>query len=131
MCENITKNQYIFADDYKLRHSEFLITMFQQYLPLYQISDECQPILNDLYCHYLFPLCDTTLERPHARRICRKTCEFALEVKCKKESAALRKIADLDQTFDKNMINCTAFTFSTAEGGQAPECYQYHTSPGE
>ena len=48
---------------------------------------------------------------------------------CKKELVILRKIAQIDSSFDRDMINCT--TFSPAVGGEAPECYQHHPIPGE
>ena len=129
LCGNIVSNQYIFGDHNILRRNGFLIEMFENYLPLYDISDACQSVLSDLYCRYLFPLCDTSLRKPHPQRICRTTCEFALELTCKKEYAALKKIAESDPMFDKNMINCS--TFTTADGGEAPECYQHYPLPGE
>ena len=129
MCENITSNKYIYGDSDSLRRSELFFSMFQGYLPLYEISEGCLTILKVLYCRYLFPLCDTSLKNPHPQRICRKTCEFALHVKCKKELVALRQIAERDSSFDRDMINCT--TFPPAVGGEAPECYQHHLLPGE
>ena len=128
ICENITSNQYIYGDSHSLQRSELLISMFEGYLPLYDISEGCLTILKVLYCRYLFPLCYTSLKNPHPQRICRKTCEFALHVRCKKELVALRKIPELDPSFDRDMINCT--TFSSTVGGEAPECYQYHPIPG-
>ena len=129
MCGNITNNQYIYGNSDDFRRSERLISLFQGYLPLYDISEECLTILKDLYCRYLFPLCDTSLKKPHDQRICRKTCEFALHVRCKKELVALRQVVELDPTFNRDMVNCT--TYPPAVGGEAPECYQHHLIPGE
>ena len=129
MCEDITSNQYIYGDSNSLSRSERLISLFEIYLPLYAISEGCLTILKVLYCRYLSPLCNTSLKKPHPQQICRKTCEFALHVRCEKELATLQGIQELDPSFDRDMINCT--TFSSAVGGEAPECYQHHLLPGE
>ena len=129
MCENITSKQYIYGDSDSLSRSERLISLFELYLPLYDISEGCLTILKDLYCRYLFPLCDTSLKKPHPQQICRKTCEFALHVRCKKELDSLKGIPELDSSFNPDMINCTRFP--PAVGGEAPECYQHHLLPGE
>ena len=129
MCENIISNQYIYGDSNSLSKSDRLISLFELYLPLYDkgLSEGCLTILKELYCHYLFPLCDTSLKKPHPQQICRKTCKFARYVRCKKEFDMLEKIRD--PSFDQDLINCT--TFSSAVGGEAPECYQHHLLPGE
>lgn len=129
MCGNIISNQYIFGNYDILERNERLIKSFESYIPLIHISDACQSVLYDLYCRYLFPLCDTSLNKTHPQRICRTTCEFALESTCPEEYAALKTIAISDPSFDKNMINCT--TFATADGGKAPECYQHYPLPGK
>lgn len=38
-------------------------------------------------------------------------------------------IAAVPGLLDKNMLNCTLY--DTANGGDVPECYQYHTVPGQ
>jgi len=39
------------------------------------------------------------------------------------------KTAPVFRVFDYDMINCS--TYDAANGGDAPECYQYHFLPGE
>ena len=39
---------------------------------------------------------------------------------------AIRAVPGL---LDINMLNCTLY--DTANGGDVPECYQYHTVPGQ
>ena len=129
-CENIVGNQYVFdvhKDD--LRRSKILTGNFENYISLYKISDGCKLVLSDLYCRYLLPLCDTSLSKPYPRLICRTSCVFALHVTCKKEFAQFREIAGKDSALDPNMINCSTYQLDT--GGEAPECYQYHSLPGK
>ena len=129
VCESITINQYIFdVHGNNLEKSESYAQMLQTWLPLYEISEGCKSVISDLYCRYLFPLCDTTLSKPLVRPICRKTCKFALEVMCKSELPILKQVVENDSRFDKNMVNCT--TYPADGGGKAPECYQYSALPG-
>lgn len=129
-CENIVGNQYVFdihGDD--LRLSKILTGNFENYISLYRISDRCKPIILELYCRYLLPLCDTSLSKPYPRQICRTSCVFALHDVCKRELAQFREIAGKDSALDPNMINCSMYQLDT--GGEAPECYQYHSLPGK
>ena len=128
-CQNVIGNQSIF-DKFgdKLRHSKTLARSFERYIPFYPFSEGCKSIIADLYCRYLFPLCDTTLSTPYPRHICRKSCEFALHVICKDDMIRFKEIAQRDPDFDPNMINCS--TYPVNAGGEAPECHQYHSLPG-
>jgi len=38
-------------------------------------------------------------------------------------------IAAIPGLLDENMLNCTLY--DTENGGDVPECYQYHTVPGQ
>ena len=128
-CEDIISSRYVFGDSGVLRTSESLIARFKGYLTL--ISGECKSFSKDVVCRYLFPLCDTSLNRPLAQGICRKSCQFLIYEKCAKELVALREIAaaGTEPGFDGNLINCT--TYPAANGGEAPECYQHHALPGD
>lgn len=130
-CQNVSGNQYIF-DKFgdKLRYSKNRAQSVERYLRFYPFSEECKSVMGDLYCAYLFPPCDTTLGKPYPRQICRKSCEFALHITCtKKDMDTFKQFAEVDPNFDINqMINCS--TYAMDAGGQAPECYQYHSLPG-
>ncbi|CAH3022246.1 unnamed protein product [Porites evermanni] len=129
-CENIVGNQYVFdinGDD--LRLSKILTANFENYISFYKISDRCKPVISELYCRYLLPLCDTSLSKPYPRQICRTSCVFALHVLCKRELAQFREIAGQDSALDPKMINCSMYPLDS--GGEAPECYQYHSLPGD
>ena len=126
-CEDIISSRYVFGDSGVLRTSESLIARFKGYLTL--ISGECKSFSKDVVCRYLFPLCDTSLNKPLAQGICRKTCQFVVYGKCAKELNALREIAKTEPDFDEKLINCT--TYPVANGGEAPECYQHHALPGD
>ena len=93
----------------KLRHSKTLARSFERYIPFYPFSEGCKSIIADLYCRYLFPLCDTTLSTPYPRHICRKSCEFALHVICKDDLTRFKEIAQRDPDFDPNLINCSTY----------------------
>ena len=84
--------------------------------------------MKDLYCRYHFSPCDTTLGKPQMRRICRRTCEYMDLVLCRDEMIFIRKAAETAPVFDYNMINCSLY--DVANGGDAPECYQYHPLAG-
>ena len=84
--------------------------------------------MRDLFCRYHFPPCDTSLRIPRPRRICRRSCEYLDHVLCLKEMISVRIAAKTAPGFDHKMINCS--TFDVANGGDAPECYQYQPLPG-
>ena len=95
-----------------------------------QISEQCEPIMIDLFCRYHFPPCDTSLAKPHAQRICRVSCAHLVHGLCEKEIGIIwLAIKSLSGGLDENMLNCTLY--DTANGGDSPECYQYHTVPGQ
>ncbi|KAJ7382831.1 hypothetical protein OS493_032466, partial [Desmophyllum pertusum] len=96
-------------------------------MPTIKISDKCKPIIKDLFCRYHFPPCDTSLDKPQARSICRSTCEYMDQDLCKQEMIHVRKLADTAPVLDKDMINCALY--DVADGGKAPECYQYYPLP--
>ena len=128
-CADIISNRYVYGDPGVLRESESLNARFDGLLVL--TSGECKLFIKDVACRYLFPLCDTSLNKPRAQGICRKTCQFVIYGKCAKELDRLRPIAEAgtEPGFDENLINCT--TYPAANGGEAPECYQHHALPGD
>ena len=93
-----------------------------------KISEKCKPIMIDLFCRYHFPPCDTSLDKPQARQICRKTCEYMDQDLCKEEMVHVRQAAEAAPVVDKDMINCSLYDI--ANGGDAPECYEYYSVPG-
>ena len=125
-CEDTISSRYVY-----LRGSQSLNARFEAYLRLALISEECKNFIKEVVCRYLFPLCDTSLNKPLAQRICRKTCQFVIIEKCAKELFALRMLvgAGTEPDFGLNLINCT--TYPAADGGEAPECYQSHALPGD
>ena len=127
LCKNSISSLYVFGDSATLQNGEIRIKLFVGFfargLPD-QISEQCKPILIDLYCRYYFPPCDTSLARPLARRICRTSCAYMFRGLCEKEVEKFRGF------LDENILNCTLFG-DTANGGDVPECYQYHTVPGQ
>ena len=130
-CEDIISSRYVYGDPGFLRGSESLNARFNGYLKAGFISEGCQFYIKEMACRYLFPLCDTSLNKPRAQGICRKTCQFVIYGKCAKELDRLRPIAEAgtEPGFDANLINCT--TYPAANGGEAPECYQHHALPGD
>ena len=128
-CKDIISNRYVYGDPGVLRESESLNARFDGLLVL--TSGECKLFIKEVACRYLFPLCDTSLNKPRAQGICRKTCQFVIYGKCAKELDRLRPIAEAgtEPGFDANLINCT--TYPAANGGEAPECYQHHALPGD
>lgn len=122
---------YVFGDNDTLAHGEKQTSRVQRFLNMTiatKISEKCKPIMIDLFCRYHFPPCDTSLDKPHARRICRKTCEYMDQDLCKEEMVHVRQAAAAAPVVDKDMINCALY--GTANGGDAPECYQYYSLPG-
>ncbi|CAH3174957.1 unnamed protein product [Porites lobata] len=129
-CEDIISSRYVYGDPGFLRGSESLNARFNGYLKAGFISEGCQFSIKELACRYLFPLCDTSLNKPRAQGICRKTCQFVLHGKyCAKELDVLRTIAKTDPVFIENLINCTIYP--AANGGEASECYQHPALPGD
>ena len=129
-CEDIISSRYVYGDSGFLRDREDLNARFDGYLRAGFISEGCKFFIKEMVCRYLFPLCDTSLNKPRAQEICRKTCQFVLHGKyCAKELDVLRTIAKTDPVFIENLINCTKYP--AANGGEASECYQHPALPGD
>ena len=128
-CEDIISSRYVYRDSGVLRESESLIAKFEGYLRAGFISEECKFFIKEVVCRYLYPLCDTSLNKPLAQGICHETCQFVMYGKCTNELKVMRVIERIDPDFDENLINCT--TYPAANGGEAPECYQHHALPGD
>lgn len=80
VCGDIISNRYIFGDSVVLSRSESLIAKYEGFLAL--TSRECKIFSKEVACRYAFPLCDTSLNKPLAQGVCRKTCEFVTYEKC-------------------------------------------------
>ena len=88
----------------------------------------CKLSVKDLFCGYVFPQCDESLAQPKERRICRSSCEY-LQVVFKREIALLRVTPAFQYFID--LLNCSSSKFLSANGGDAPECYQWYDLPGK
>ena len=128
LCKNIITSQYVYGDQSTLYLSELRTGNSISFLKLIEITPECKLLLRDLFCHYHFPQCDESLGRPKKRRICRSSCEYLDQVVCKREIALMRDTPFL--VIEKDMINCSSSKFVDANGGDAPECYQWYDLPG-
>ena len=124
-CKNIITSLYVFGDNDTLSNGELETLKLQGYFHLegYDISAKCKPILRDLYCRYHFPPCDTSLDKPRARRICRRTCEYLVQDLCKKEIIDFKLVLG-----SRPVIKCSLY--DVANGGDASECYQYYPLSG-
>jgi len=133
ICRNSISSLYVFGNSTTLQYGETQIAKMARFfreVSSVQISEQCEPLMIDLFCRYHFPPCDTSLARPHARRICRISCAYLVHGLCEKEMEFFREaIAAVPGLLDKNILNCTLY--DTANGGDVPECYQYHTVPGQ
>ena len=127
VCGDIIGNRYVFGDSGVLSKSESMISKYVGFLGF--VSEECKLFIKEMACHYAFPLCDTSLTKALAQRVCRKTCEFVTYEKCLLEVRTLRVITAPDSDFDENILNCTSYP--AANGGEAPECYQLPALPGD
>ena len=119
----------MFGDKDTVAYGEKETSTFQSYFDIFDMEVTCRPIMRDLYCRYHFPPCETSLDKPRARKLCRSTCEHIDQNMCKKEMALIRKASKSTPIFDHDMINCTLYDI--ANGGDAPECYQYYPLQGE
>ena len=131
LCKNIITSLYVFGDNGTLEHGEEQAARFQNFLKIdkLKLSAKCKPIMIDLFCRYHFPPCDTSLAKPEARGICHKSCIRLDQDLCKDEMILVKQAAEAAPVLDKDMINCTLY--EEAYGGDAPECYQYPSIPGE
>ena len=130
LCKDIISSLYVFGDNRTLADGEKKTDQFQQFFKktIARISEKCKPIMIDLYCRYHFPPCDVTLSEPQPRRICRSSCEYLDQDLCKEEMILIRQTAEAVPVLDMNMINCSLY--DVTNGGNSPECYQYHSLPG-
>lgn len=129
LCKNIITSQYVYGDQSTLDFGERETGNSNSFLKLIEITPKCRLIMRDLFCRHHFPQCDETLGQPKKRRICRSSCEYVDQVVCKRELALIRDAPAL--VFDKDMINCSSSKFDSANGGDAPECYQWYDLPGK
>lgn len=127
-CKDIITSLYVYGNDRTLSYGQFQTETFRSYFNIFEIADKCRPIMRDLYCRYHFPPCDTSLDKPRARQLCRRTCEYLDLDLCKKEMIQIRQAAHSAPIFDKDMINCSLY--DVANGGDSPECYQYYPMSG-
>lgn len=123
LCKGIITSLYVFGDQSTVDYGDRETFTFQSYFNFFEISERCQPIMRDLFCRYHYQPCDMSLRIPRPRRICRRTCEHLDYVLCVKEMVFIRNAAKTAPRFDYDMINCS--TYTAANGGDAPECYQY------
>ena len=123
LCKGIITSLYVFGNQSTVDYGDTETFTFQSYFNFFEISERCQPIMRDLFCRYHYQPCDMSLRIPRPRRICRRTCEHLDYVLCVKEMAFIRNAAKTAPRFDYDMINCSIYT--VANGGDAPECYQY------
>ena len=128
-CKDIIKSLYVFGDKDTLTYGEHETNTFRSYFEFFDIAEECRPLMKDLYCRYHFPPCDTSLDKPRAITICRRTCEYLDQEVCKKEMILIRDAAKNAPIFNQDMIKCSLY--DDANGGDAPECYQYYPISGE
>ncbi|KAJ7337778.1 hypothetical protein OS493_007934 [Desmophyllum pertusum] len=128
-CRGIITSLYVFGDKDTVAYGEKETSTFQSYFDIFDMEVTCRPIMRDLYCRYHFPPCETSLDKPRARKLCRSTCEHIDQNMCKKEMALIRKASQSTPIFDHDMINCTLYDI--ANGGDAPECYQYYPLQGD
>ncbi|XP_068704711.1 inactive tyrosine-protein kinase transmembrane receptor ROR1-like [Montipora foliosa] len=128
-CKDIITSLYVFGDQRTIAHGENQINALQFYYRFLTIGQKCAPLLIDLYCRYHFPPCDTTLEKPRKRGICRRSCNHVLDVLCAREMDLVRQEAITLPGFDHDMINCS--TYPVASGGEGPECYQFSSLPDD
>ena len=126
-CKNITSSLYVYGDQSTLDTGERETVNFKGYFDVLEIAPECGVPFKDLFCEYSFPKCDESLAQPKKRRTCRSSCEY-LQVVCKREMALIRDIPIFQRYVD--LANCSSSKFSSANGGDAPECYQWYDLPG-
>ena len=127
-CKNITRSLYVYGDQSTLDYGEREAVNFEGYFDVLEIAPECRIPFKDLFCHHSFPQCDESLAQPEIRRTCRRSCEY-LQVVCKREMVLIRDIPAFQRYVD--LSNCSSSKFASANGGDAPECYQWYDLPGK
>ncbi|XP_022795156.1 inactive tyrosine-protein kinase transmembrane receptor ROR1-like isoform X1 [Stylophora pistillata] len=125
LCKNITTSRYLYGDQSTLDYSEKETSNANSFFEL--IPPVCRSTLRELYCRYQFPQCDESLGQPKKRRICRSSCEYLDQKVCKREMDLIRDAS----VFDEDMTNCSSSKYVDANGGDAPECYQWRDLPGD
>ena len=128
-CKDIITSLYVYGNQTTLDLGEVETKSFNAYFEWLDISEQCQPIIKDLYCRYYFRPCDESLGEPTDRRICRSSCDYLMDDVCKKEADVLKMAVSSSPDFNPNMINCSFY--QPANGGDAPECYEWPDIPGE
>ena len=128
-CKDIIKSFYVYGNQTTLDLGEVETKSFNAYFEWFNISEKCQPIIKDLYCRYYFRPCDESLGEPTDRRICRSSCDYLMDDVCKKEADVLKIAVVSSPHIDSKMINCSFY--QPANGGDAPECYEWPDIPGE
>jgi len=128
-CNDTITNLYVFGDSGTLRYGEYWTSTLESYFKIFKISDECRPLIKDFYCRYHFPPCDISMDKPRARTICRRTYEYLDKEVCEKEMIFVKNAAKNAPVFDQDIINGSLY--DDANGGDAPECYQYYPISGE
>ncbi|PFX27301.1 Tyrosine-protein kinase transmembrane receptor ROR1 [Stylophora pistillata] len=128
-CKDIITSLYIYGNQSTLKFGEVETETFKTYFEWFDISEKCQPIIKDLYCRYHFPPCDETLGEPKDRGLCRRSCKYLMDDVCKKEADVLKKAVTTSPDIDSKMINCSYY--KPANGGDAPECYEWPDIPGD
>ena len=127
-CKNITRSLYVYGDQSTLESGEREAVNFNRYFKVFSgMAPECRLPVKDLFCAYIFPHCDESLAQLKERRICRSSCEYLLVV-CKREIALIRGLPAFQYFID--ILNCSSSKFASANGGDAPECYQWYDLPG-
>lgn len=129
-CKDIITSLYVYGNDGTLSYGEFQTKNFGSFFEIFEIADKCRPIIRDLFCWYHFPPCEMSLEKPRARKICRRSCDYLDQDLCKKEMTEIKKAAASGSFFfDRDLINCSLY--DVADGGNSPECYQYYPLSGK
>ncbi|XP_066022960.1 muscle, skeletal receptor tyrosine protein kinase isoform X1 [Pocillopora verrucosa] len=128
-CKDIITSLYVYGNQTTLDFGEVETETFKTYFKWFDISEKCQPIIKDLYCRYHFRPCDESLDKPTDRRICRSSCDYLMDDVCKKEADVLKMAVSSSPDFNPNMINCSFY--QPANGGDAPECYEWPDIPGD
>ncbi len=131
-CKDIITTMYVFGNSSTLKYGERQTSTFRGFFDLFNLSEKCRPIMRDMYCRYHFPPCDTSQDKPKARGICRTTCEYLYQELCKQEMISISGSAAMGSIRDMfHMTNCSSYDIDDIpNGGDAPECYQYHPLSG-
>ena len=128
LCDNITTSLYVYGDQSILKFGERETESTYDFLKFIKPSPKCLLVVKDLLCHYYFPSCDESLGMPTKRRICSSSCDYLVQVACEKEMVKIRDVSSLKVYMD--ILDCSSPIFDSANGGNAPECYQWYDLPG-